>query len=126
MSQLTTQFGRFQLQEIFAQLSSALLLTDVDGVLQDWNERAATLLDGVLEKGEVLYGLMTDEMERGRVHKQAGRPCRARRTAAPPQDDPALCRWHRTSLQCRPPCPQEAQTTHGPAVAAGACCRDRP
>lgn len=71
MSQLTTQFGRFQLQEIFAQLSSALLLTDVDGVLQDWNERAATLLDGVLEKGEVLYGLMTDEMERGRVHKQA-------------------------------------------------------
>ena len=70
MSQLTTQFGRFQLQEIFAQLSSALLLTDVDGVLQDWNERAAELLNGVLQQGERLYGLMGNEMELRRMQRQ--------------------------------------------------------
>ena len=88
MSRLTTQFGRFQLQEIFAQLSSALLLTDVDGVLQDRNERAATLLDGVLEKGEVLYGLMTDEMERGRVHKQARAAMQGKANSCPASRPP--------------------------------------
>ena len=86
MTQPTTtlQFGPFQLQEIFAQLPSALLLTDVDGVLQDWNDRAATLLDGVLEKGEVLYGLMTDEMELRRMQRQVKRrSCAARQACCP-------------------------------------------
>ena len=54
MTQAKEHFGPFRLHEIFTQLPSALLLTDADGVLLAWNDRAAGLLDGVLQQGEQL------------------------------------------------------------------------
>ena len=71
MPQRIEQFGPFHTDEIFAQIPSVLLLTDADGVVLDWNDRAAALLDGVLEKGKALHDLMANAMERKRVQKQA-------------------------------------------------------
>ena len=71
MSQIMESFGSFRFDEIFTQIPSALLLTDADGVLQTLNDKAVAILGDGFEEGKNLYDLMTNELERKRVQKQA-------------------------------------------------------
>ena len=90
MTQVTDHFGPFQINEIFCQLPAAWLLSDAEGKLQEWNDKAARLLDGALQPGDSLYGLITNELERKRVRRKA------RETARDTQMHPRL----RVTLRC--------------------------